>query len=186
MKYTKCNFAMSVLGIIIYVTDLVADIFLSVRYFHNGQYVFGVLTLSFVLCGTLIVQCFSYSWLKDDLKKTGQENEHYFLLLHCFQGGVFTRWVHMFNPQHCYFTQAEGPLFWKYTQSNVRSFPYASRAHIACFQPWVFMYIISRFTNRAFPFHHSWPITLCSDLNERVKYLCGRMKLPLGMCPRMV
>ncbi|XP_051014840.1 XK-related protein 9 [Acomys russatus] len=90
MRYTKCNFMMSVFGIIIYVTDLVADILLSVRYFHDGQYDFGVLTLSFVLCGTLIVQCFSYSWLKADLKKAGQESEH-FLLLHCLQGGVFTR-----------------------------------------------------------------------------------------------
>lgn len=92
MKYTICNFMMSVLGIIIYVTDLVADIVLTVRYFYDGQYVFGVLTLSFVLCGTLIVHCFSYSWLKDDLKKAGGENEHYFLLLHCLQGGVFTRY----------------------------------------------------------------------------------------------
>lgn len=92
MKYTRCNFAVSVFGIIIYVADLVADILLCVKYFHDRQYVFGVLTLSFVLCGTLIVQCFSYSWLKDDLKKTGQENEHSFLLLHCLQGGVFTRY----------------------------------------------------------------------------------------------
>ncbi|XP_055459208.1 XK-related protein 9 isoform X4 [Psammomys obesus] len=92
MKYTKCNFMMSVFGIIIYVTDLVTDILLSVRYFHDGQYLFGVLTLSFVLCGTLIVHCFSYSWLKADLKKAGQENEHCFLLLHCLQGGVFTRY----------------------------------------------------------------------------------------------
>lgn len=99
---------MSVLGIIIYVTDLVADILLSVRYFHNGQYVFGVLTLSFVLCGTLIVQCFSYSWLKDDLKKTGQENEHYFLLLHCFQGGVFTRyWFALRKGYHVVFKHSK-------------------------------------------------------------------------------
>ncbi|CAH6777284.1 XK-related protein 9 [Phodopus roborovskii] len=108
MKYTKCNFAMSVVGIILYVTDLVADILLSVRYFHNGQYVFGVLTLSFVLCGTLIVQCFSYSWLKDDLKKTGQENEHYFLLLHCFQGGVFTRyWFALRKGYHVVFKHSK-------------------------------------------------------------------------------
>ncbi|XP_021519138.1 XK-related protein 9 [Meriones unguiculatus] len=92
MKYTKCNFMMSVFGIIIYVADLVADILLSVRYFHDGQYLFGALTLSFVLCGTLTVHCFSYSWLKADLKKAGQENEHCFLLLHCLQGGVFTRY----------------------------------------------------------------------------------------------
>lgn len=99
---------MSVLGIIIYVTDLVADIVLSVRYFHDGQYVLGVLTLSFVLCGTLIVHCFSYSWLKADLEKAGQENERYFLLLHCLQGGVFTRyWFALRTGYHVVFKHSD-------------------------------------------------------------------------------
>ncbi|ELW60208.1 XK-related protein 9 [Tupaia chinensis] len=92
MKYTKRNFMMSVLGIIIYITDLIVDIWVSVRFFHEGQYVFGVFTLSFMLFGTLVVQCFSYSWFKADLKKAGQENQRCFLLLHCLQGGVFTRY----------------------------------------------------------------------------------------------
>jgi hypothetical protein len=82
---------MSVFGIIIYITDLIVDICVSVRFFHEGQYVSGILTLSFMLFGTLVVQCFSYSWYKADLKKTGQESEHCFLLLHCLQGGVFVR-----------------------------------------------------------------------------------------------
>ncbi|XP_024428291.2 XK-related protein 9 isoform X1 [Desmodus rotundus] len=92
MKYTKLNFMMSVLGIIIYITDLIVDIWLSVRFFYEGQYVFGVLTVSFMLFGTLVVQCFSYSWFKADLKKAGQESQHCFLLLHCLQGGIFTRY----------------------------------------------------------------------------------------------
>ncbi|XP_008584838.1 PREDICTED: XK-related protein 9 [Galeopterus variegatus] len=89
MKYTKHNFMMSVLGIIILISDLIVDIWVFVRFFHEGQYVFGVLTLSFMLLGTLVVHCFSYSWLKADLKKAGQESQHYFLLLHCLQGEVF-------------------------------------------------------------------------------------------------
>ncbi|XP_004280631.1 XK-related protein 9 [Orcinus orca] len=92
MKYTKLNFMMSVLGIIIYATDLIVDIWVSVRFFYEGQYVFGILTVSFMLFGTLVVQCFSYSWFKDDLKESGQESQHCFLLLHCLQGGVFTRY----------------------------------------------------------------------------------------------
>lgn len=92
MKYTKSNFMMSVVGIIIYITDLIVDIWVSVRFFHEGQYVFGVLTVSFMLVGTLVVQCFSYSWYKSDLKKAGQESQHRFLLLHCLQGGIFTRY----------------------------------------------------------------------------------------------
>ncbi|XP_010607311.1 XK-related protein 9 isoform X2 [Fukomys damarensis] len=39
-----------------------------------------------------MVQCFSYSWFKTDLKKEGQESQCYFLLLHCLQGGVFIRY----------------------------------------------------------------------------------------------
>ncbi|XP_025778701.1 XK-related protein 9 [Puma concolor] len=92
MKYTKLNFMMSVLGIVIYITDLIVDIWVSVRFFHEGQYVFGILTVSFMFFGTLVVQCFSYSWFKADLKKAGQESQHCFLLLHCLQGGVFTRY----------------------------------------------------------------------------------------------
>ncbi|KAM6171785.1 XK-related protein 9 [Erethizon dorsatum] len=92
MKYTKCNFTMSVLGIIIYITDSIVDVCASVRFFHEGQYVFGVLTLSFMLFGTLVAQCFSYSWHKTDLKKAGQESQRRFLLLHCLQGGVFVRY----------------------------------------------------------------------------------------------
>ncbi|KAM9689730.1 XK-related protein 9 isoform 1-T1 [Dama dama] len=92
MKYTKLNFMMSVLGIMIYVTDLIMDIWVSVRFFHERQYVFGVLTVSFMLFGTLVVQCFSYSWFKADFKEAGQESHHCLLLLHCLQGGVFTRY----------------------------------------------------------------------------------------------
>nr|XP_001493017.3 XK-related protein 9 isoform X1 [Equus caballus] len=92
MKYTKLNFMMSALGVIIYITDLIVDIWVSVRFFYEGQYVFGVLTVSFMLFGTIVVQCFSYSWFKADLKKAGQESPRCFLLLHCLQGGVFTRY----------------------------------------------------------------------------------------------
>ncbi|XP_004436327.1 PREDICTED: XK-related protein 9 [Ceratotherium simum simum] len=92
MKYTKLNFMMSVLGIIIYITDVIVDFWVSVRFFLERQYVFGALTVSFMLFGTLVVQCFSYSWFKADLKKAGQESQHCFLLLHCLQGGVFTRY----------------------------------------------------------------------------------------------
>ncbi|XP_011796321.1 PREDICTED: XK-related protein 9 isoform X1 [Colobus angolensis palliatus] len=105
MKYTKQNFMMSVLGIIIYITDLIVDIWVSVRFFHEGQYVFSVLSLSFMLFGTLVVQCFSYSWFKADLKKAGQESQHCFLLLHCLQGGIFTRyWFALKRGYHAAFT----------------------------------------------------------------------------------
>ncbi|KAG8520531.1 XK-related protein 9, partial [Galemys pyrenaicus] len=45
-----------------------------------------------MLFGTLVVQCFSYSWFKDDLKKSHEESQCHLLLFHCLQGGVFTRY----------------------------------------------------------------------------------------------
>lgn len=83
---------MSVVGIIIYISDLINDTWVSVSFFREGQYVFGILTVSFMLFGTLVVQCFSYSWFKTDLKKAGKESPRCFLLLHCLQGGIFTRY----------------------------------------------------------------------------------------------
>ncbi|KAM6215429.1 XK-related protein 9 [Rhynchocyon petersi] len=104
MKYTKLNFLMSVLGISIYIFDLIVDIWVSVKFFHEGQSIFAVLTISFMLVGTFVVQCFSYSWYKADSKKTGKESEHCLLLLHCLQGGVFTRyWFALKKGQHVAF-----------------------------------------------------------------------------------
>ncbi|KAM5210808.1 XK-related protein 9 isoform 1-T8 [Hipposideros larvatus] len=112
MKYTKLNFMMSVLGIIIYITDLIVDIWVSVRFFREGQYVFGALTVGFMLFGTLVVQCFSYSWFKADLKKAGQESQHCFLLLHCLQGGVFTRyWYALKKGYHVVFKHSKTDNF---------------------------------------------------------------------------
>ncbi|XP_004697579.1 XK-related protein 9 [Echinops telfairi] len=92
MEYNKKNFILSVIGILIYIFDFIVDIWVSVKFFCEGQYVFGALTISFLLFGTLVVQCFSYSWFKADFKKAGKESQHCFLLLHCLQGGVFTRY----------------------------------------------------------------------------------------------
>ncbi|KAM9627073.1 XK-related protein 9 [Trichechus inunguis] len=100
MRYTKWNFIMSVLGIFIYIFDLIVDTWVSVKFFHEGQYVFGVLTVTFIVFGTFVVQCFSYSWFKADLKKAGQEDHHCFLLLHCLQGGVFTRYWFVLKKGH--------------------------------------------------------------------------------------
>ncbi|XP_075406953.1 XK-related protein 9 [Tenrec ecaudatus] len=91
MEYNKTDFMLTVLGILVYITDFIVDIWVSVMFFCEGQYVFGALTVSFLLFGTLVVQCFSYSWFKADFKKAGIESQHCFLL-HCLQGGVFTRY----------------------------------------------------------------------------------------------
>lgn len=82
---------LSVAGLVIYVIDIFIDIWVSFKFFYEGNFYFGILSLSFMLFGTFVVQCFSYSWFKSDLKRAGQEDQHDFLLFHCLQGGVFIR-----------------------------------------------------------------------------------------------
>ncbi|XP_044513905.1 XK-related protein 9 isoform X2 [Gracilinanus agilis] len=92
MRFTKWNFLMLVLGILIYIFDLIADIWVSVKFFCKGQHIFGILTMSFTLIAAGIVQCFSFMWYKEDFQKTGQKGPSCSLLIHCFQGGIFTRY----------------------------------------------------------------------------------------------
>ncbi|XP_074062918.1 XK-related protein 9 isoform X3 [Macrotis lagotis] len=92
MRFTKWNFLMLVLGSLIYVVDLIIDIWVSVNFFYKGQHIFGILTVSFVLIAAGVVQCFSFMWYKEDFQKTGQKGLNCSLLIHCFQGGIFTRY----------------------------------------------------------------------------------------------
>ncbi|XP_004679866.1 PREDICTED: XK-related protein 9 [Condylura cristata] len=112
MKYTKKNFIMLIIGFIIYIIDLIVDLWVSVRFFQEEQNVFGALTISFMLFGTLVVQCFSYSWFKGDLKKSGQESESPLLLLHCLQGGIFKRyWFALKKGYHVAFECSKDDTF---------------------------------------------------------------------------
>ncbi|XP_043832612.1 XK-related protein 9 [Dromiciops gliroides] len=92
MRFTKNNFLMLVLGIVIYVVDLIVDIWVSVNFFYKGQHILGILTMSFMLIAAGVVQCFSFIWYKEDFQKMGQKGPYCSLLIHCFQGGVFTRY----------------------------------------------------------------------------------------------
>lgn len=46
--------------------DIVTDIFLFVNYIKKGQYLWGGMTMMFVVTGTLSTQPFSYVWYRDD------------------------------------------------------------------------------------------------------------------------
>ncbi|XP_007487050.1 XK-related protein 9 [Monodelphis domestica] len=92
MGFTKLNFFILVLGILIYITDLIMDIWVSVNFFCKGQHIFGILTMSFMLIAAGIVQCFSFMWYKEDYQKMGQKGPSCSLLIHCFQGGIFIRY----------------------------------------------------------------------------------------------
>uniref|UniRef100_A0A674ICB0 XK-related protein n=2 Tax=Terrapene triunguis TaxID=2587831 RepID=A0A674ICB0_9SAUR len=92
MKFTKWNFTMSVLGIVIYVADIAADIWVTSNYFCEGQYSLGILTLVFRLLSSIIVQIFSYEWFKDDCGSPDPGKLNWIFLLHFLHGGIFTRY----------------------------------------------------------------------------------------------
>ncbi|XP_020857754.1 XK-related protein 9 [Phascolarctos cinereus] len=101
MRFTKWNFVMLVLGSVIYMADLIVDIWVSVNFFYEGQHIFGILTVSFVLIAAGVVQCFSFIWYKEDFQKTGQKGLSCSLLIHCFQGGIFTRYWFALRKEYC-------------------------------------------------------------------------------------
>ncbi|XP_068955624.1 XK-related protein 9 [Petaurus breviceps papuanus] len=101
MQFMKWNFVMLVLGSLIYVTDLIVDIRVSVIFFYKGQNILGILTMSFVLIAAAVVQCFSFMWYKEDFQKTGQKGLSCSLLIHCSQGGIFTRYWFALRKGYC-------------------------------------------------------------------------------------
>ncbi|XP_054840296.1 XK-related protein 9 [Eublepharis macularius] len=90
MRFTKQNFAMVVLGIVTYIADIGADLWIARNYFCKGQYLWCSLTLTIVLLSSLVVQFFSYTWFKED----NEVKLNWICLLHFFHGGMFTRyWI---------------------------------------------------------------------------------------------
>ncbi|KAM7175103.1 XK-related protein 9 [Macrochelys suwanniensis] len=92
MKFTKWNFTMSVLGIVIYVADIAADIWVTSNYFCEGQYSLGILTMVFRLLSSIIVQIFSYEWFKEDCGSPDPGKLNWIFRLHFLHGGIFTRY----------------------------------------------------------------------------------------------
>ncbi|XP_074843197.1 XK-related protein 9 [Carettochelys insculpta] len=92
MKFTKWNFTMSVFGIVIYVADIAADLWVASNYFCEGQYFFAILTLAFRLLASIIIQIFSYEWFKEDGEISGPGKLNWIFLLHFLHGGIFIRY----------------------------------------------------------------------------------------------
>lgn len=66
-QYTKLRWFLSIAGVLLYVTDIVTDIFLTLTYYQEEHFLWAGLTLAFVLTGLLVSQIFSYAWYWDDM-----------------------------------------------------------------------------------------------------------------------
>ncbi|XP_056374551.1 XK-related protein 9 [Hyla sarda] len=90
MSFTKWNFIMTVFGIFSFLFDIGVDLWISIKYFQQDFYLFGLLTIFFALVSTLIVQVFSYSWFKDD--EDSSVSMKYILTIHLFLAGTLLRY----------------------------------------------------------------------------------------------
>lgn len=85
--------------------DIGTDVALALKYFQEEHFVWGGLTLAFVLMGLLFTQIFSYSWYWDDMNNTFTNPEGKptisgmskggLTILHFFGMGIFTRYYHL-------------------------------------------------------------------------------------------
>ncbi|XP_053100925.1 XK-related protein 9 isoform X2 [Hemicordylus capensis] len=88
MRFTKRDFAMMALGIVVYIVDVGADLWVASNYFHQAHYTWGTLTLITLLLSSVIVQIFSFTWFEED----NSEKLNWIFALHALQGGIFTRY----------------------------------------------------------------------------------------------
>ncbi|XP_026148168.1 XK-related protein 9 [Mastacembelus armatus] len=102
-QYTKLRWLLTTSGLVLYMVDFCTDIALVLKYFQEEQYVWGGLTLAFVLAPLVVTQIFSCAWYwddtKDDLKnsqeKTSKMSKGRIVALHLFGLGIFTRYYHL-------------------------------------------------------------------------------------------
>ncbi|KAK2869957.1 hypothetical protein Q8A67_024349 [Cirrhinus molitorella] len=87
------------LGLLFYLLDIGSDFLLSVQYFRSGHVTWAVLTLVFVLVGSVCIQIFSYEWFEDDKEIDEKDDKGlstcHLIGIHALQIGICTRYLHL-------------------------------------------------------------------------------------------
>lgn len=94
-RFTRIRWALTVIGLILYIVDIVSDFFVGAKHLQDGNIAWGILTIAFVFCASICTQIFSYTWFRDDMESaTGDLPVSQDLLtgLHVTQMGIFTRY----------------------------------------------------------------------------------------------
>ncbi|KAL2085165.1 hypothetical protein ACEWY4_018485 [Coilia grayii] len=101
-RFTKLRWALTVIGLVLYVVDIVSDAFLGAKYLYDGHVTWGVLTFLFVLCASVCTQIFSYRWFSDDKSEPSGDDAKvscvswdFITGLHILQMGIFTRYFQL-------------------------------------------------------------------------------------------
>lgn len=99
--FTTFRWLCTIIGLIFYFGDIISDLLLTVQYFRVGHCTWAVLTLVFILSGSLCIQIFSYAWFEDDKKNDNYEEDDkplstgHLIGVHILQIGIFTRYHHL-------------------------------------------------------------------------------------------
>lgn len=67
VEYTKLRWSLTVVALLLYLWDTVADILLVVKYLQEMNFVWMGLTLAFLGIGLFVTQIFSFVWIRDDM-----------------------------------------------------------------------------------------------------------------------
>ncbi|KAE8599000.1 hypothetical protein XENTR_v10017014 [Xenopus tropicalis] len=94
MKFSKWNFLMTIFGIFTLVCDYGVDLWIAVKYFQQGLYIFSLLTILFIVISNAIVNVFSYAWIKDDCTEGNTRKLRWVWVIHVLMAGTFLRYWH--------------------------------------------------------------------------------------------
>nr|XP_060631441.1 XK-related protein 9 [Anolis sagrei ordinatus] len=89
MRFTKQDLGMMCFGIVVYMADVGADLWIARTYWCEGQYLWCGLILATGFISSVVIQMFSYIWFKED---SAEDLNSILILLHLFHGGIFTRY----------------------------------------------------------------------------------------------
>ena len=102
-EFTKTRWICTIIGLGVYLVDIVTAVGLAVNYFLVGDLVWAGLTLLSVAVASAATQVFSYTWYRDDMRKPlanpggdgliCEMNRGGLIGLHVMQTGIFTRYV---------------------------------------------------------------------------------------------
>ncbi|XP_072170268.1 XK-related protein 6-like [Diadema setosum] len=73
--FTIFNVIFMLSGMILYVADIVTDLFVGVQYFRSDHYLWSIMTFLFVLIPSLILQYFSFRWFVSDLENDSDHKD---------------------------------------------------------------------------------------------------------------
>uniref|UniRef100_A0A8C2CQ70 XK-related protein n=1 Tax=Cyprinus carpio TaxID=7962 RepID=A0A8C2CQ70_CYPCA len=96
-KFTWFRWLCTVFGVLFYLGDTGSDFMLSMQYFSRGHLTWAILTLVFVLVGSVCIQAFSFAWFKDDKDNYEEDDKGlstcHLIGIHVLQIGIFTRYI---------------------------------------------------------------------------------------------